>query len=133
VELPSGRRLVEAVGVIQADGPKRGHQLYTESGATEEPGRIHVPGVGPDVPGVEEGRDGEVVVETDGGTINIDARPSDSIAIALKTGASIYVNEELFNLQTDASPETPDIPNDPESLRERLRKINPEDFGKYSL
>ncbi len=63
----------------------------------------------------------------------IDSRPSDSIAVALKTGAKIFVNEDLFNLQTGEGDERPDIPNDPESLRERLRKINPEDFGKYSL
>lgn len=63
----------------------------------------------------------------------IDARPSDSIAVALKTGASIYVNEELFNIEQVESDEMPPISNDPESLRERLRKINPEDFGKYSL
>jgi len=63
----------------------------------------------------------------------IDARPSDSIAVALKTGASIFVNEELFNIEEVESDEKPPITNDPESLRERLRKINPEDFGKYSL
>ena len=63
----------------------------------------------------------------------VDARPSDSIAIALKTGARIFVSEALFNLDSDPSQEAPNIPNDPESLRERLRKINPEDFGKYSL
>lgn len=64
----------------------------------------------------------------------IDARPSDSIALALKTEASIFVNEELFNLKPGetSSPST-SMPTDPESLRERLRKINPEDFGKYSL
>lgn len=70
----------------------------------------------------------------DGKKYEVDARPSDSIALALKTGADIYVNEELFNLKTDdTSPEAPPLPNDPESLRERLKKINPEDFGKYSL
>ena len=63
----------------------------------------------------------------------IDARPSDSIAVALKTGAPIYVNEELFNLEQVESDDKPPISNDPESLRDRLRKINPEDFGKYSL
>ncbi|MFH2047833.1 MAG: bifunctional nuclease family protein [bacterium] len=63
----------------------------------------------------------------------IDARPSDSIAVALKTGASIFVNEELFNIEQVESDEMPPISNDPESLRDRLRNINPEDFGKYSL
>jgi|CXWL01.1.fsa_nt_gi bifunctional DNase/RNase len=68
----------------------------------------------------------------------IDARPSDSIALALKTGASIFVNEELFTMKlseaTESDPEAPPaMPTDRESLRERLRKLNPEDFGKYSL
>ena len=64
---------------------------------------------------------------------SIDARPSDSIALALKVKAQIYVNEELFSINEDESAEKPSMPTDPESLRERLKKINPEDFGKYSL
>ena len=75
----------------------------------------------------------QIWLDVNGKQHQIDSRPSDSIAIALKTGARIYVNEVLFNLQTGESDATPNIPNDPESLRERLRKINPEDFGKYSL
>ena len=63
----------------------------------------------------------------------IDARPSDSIAIALKTKASIFVNEELFHLKEGESSDIPNMTTDPETLRDRLRKINPEDFGKYSL
>jgi len=70
----------------------------------------------------------------DGRTYEIDARPSDSIALALKTKAKIFVNEELFHIrESDQSSESPPITNDPESLRERLKRINPEDFGKYSL
>lgn len=72
---------------------------------------------------------------TNGSVLEIDARPSDSIALALKTGAKIYLNEDLLNPEigdVDSSTEAP-MPTDPESLRERLRRINPEDFGKYSL
>lgn len=69
----------------------------------------------------------------DNQTWKIDARPSDSIALALKTGSKIYVNEELFEIGKGASAQDFNMPTDPESLRERLRKINPEDFGKYSL
>ncbi|MEK7775513.1 MAG: bifunctional nuclease family protein [Candidatus Zixiibacteriota bacterium] len=69
-----------------------------------------------------------------GEKFNIDARPSDSIAVAVRTGARIFVNEELFNLDLREAPdESPPLPNDPETLRDRLRKINPEDFGKYNL
>ena len=75
-----------------------------------------------------------IVLTCDGHTHEIDARPSDSIALALKTKAKIFVNEELFSLKAgDQSSETPPMPTDPESLRERLKRINPEDFGKYQL
>lgn len=62
-------------------------------------------------------------------TIEVDARPSDSIALALKAKAPIFVNEELFKLKDE---KTSGIP-DQETLRDRLRRINPEDFGKYQL
>ncbi len=69
--------------------------------------------------------------------IDLDCRPSDSIAIALKAQCPIFVNEELFV----AHEEEPDVPKEkqmpqsgpPESLADRLKKIDPEDFGKYSL
>jgi hypothetical protein len=72
-----------------------------------------------------------IYVTVDGMTKPIDARPSDSIALALKTGAPIYVAADLFRIGRDQG--MPDQINDPEALKERLRNINPEDFGKYSL
>jgi bifunctional DNase/RNase len=72
-----------------------------------------------------------VIIKSNGNVIEVDARPSDSIALALKSGAPIFVDESLFNLKESDTPT--DISNDPESLADRLKKINPEDFGKYSL
>ena len=72
----------------------------------------------------------------DSNYFQIDARPSDSIAMALKFKAPIYVAEELFNLaegELRSEAEKMNLTNDPESLAERLKKINPEDFGKYTL
>ncbi|MBD3257666.1 bifunctional nuclease family protein [candidate division GN15 bacterium] len=75
-----------------------------------------------------------VHLERNGETNQIDARPSDSIALALKTGAPIFVNADLFEQSArEGDTEAPPMPTDRESLRERLKKINPEDFGKYSL
>ena len=74
-----------------------------------------------------------VVLTRNGDGCRVDARPSDSIALALKTGCPIFVNTELFEPRPQGDQETPPIPTDRESLRERLRNINPEDFGKYSL
>lgn len=74
-----------------------------------------------------------VHLQANGNIYKLDARPSDSIAIALKFGARIFVNESLFNLSEEEAEKENTMPTDPESLRERLKKINPEDFGKYTL
>jgi hypothetical protein len=72
-----------------------------------------------------------IYVEMDGSIKEIDARPSDSIALALKAKVKIYVADELFQMKKGDG-KTPGV-TDAESLRERLRRINPEDFGRYSL
>ena len=87
-----------------------------------------------------------VIVERDAEVLSIDARPSDSIAVALRAKAPIFVNEEL--LQEPPRPgdeggggeEPPDEPQrEPteeekaEQLRRFLEKLNPEDFGKFQL
>ncbi len=73
----------------------------------------------------------KICVETNDTVLEIDARPSDSIALALKTQAPIFVSAALFNIKREEG--LPEKINDPQSLKERLRNINPEDFGKYSL
>jgi bifunctional DNase/RNase len=73
----------------------------------------------------------EISISVNGETVKIDARPSDSLALALKAKAPIFVNEELFNLKKEQR-EKSGLP-DQESLRDRLRKIDPEDFGNYKL
>ncbi len=72
-----------------------------------------------------------ISISANGETIQIDARPSDSLALALKSKAPIFVNESLFDLKKEQM-ESSGLP-DQESLRERLRNINPEDFGNYKL
>lgn len=77
-----------------------------------------------------------ITIQRDEEFLQIDARPSDCIAIALKCGAPIFVARDLFNLsESDRSEEAErmNLTNDPETLQERLRKMNPEDFGNYSL
>ena len=74
----------------------------------------------------------KIYVSRNGQSLEIDARPSDSIALALKSKAPIFVNEELFQKRPEGSTDTHE-PYDPEALKERLRNLNPEDFGKYSL
>jgi hypothetical protein len=74
----------------------------------------------------------KIYIERNGSVLTVDARPSDSIALALKSKAPIFVNETLFQEKKEETGERPEGES-PDSLRERLRRINPEDFGKYSL
>ncbi|CAB4530246.1 unannotated protein [freshwater metagenome] len=60
------------------------------------------------------------------GGVSISARPSDAIALSLRTGAPILATEELF---VQAGIEIPDAAEDEvEKFREFLEDINPEDF-----
>jgi hypothetical protein len=72
-----------------------------------------------------------ITIKLNGQIIGIDARPSDSLALALKAKAPIFVNENLFNMKKEDR-ESSGLP-DQETLRDRLRRINPEDFGNYKL
>jgi len=61
----------------------------------------------------------------------IDSRPSDAIALALRTDAPIFVEEEVVrkahSLRFDESLE------DSEKLKKWLESLKPEDFGKYKM
>src|SRR6202161_2575120 len=57
----------------------------------------------------------------------VSARPSDSIALALRTGATIFASEEILD---EAGVTIPDEQEDEvEKFREFLDTITPEDFG----
>jgi bifunctional DNase/RNase len=112
----------------------------------------------------------EMVVRVGENEISVDARPSDSIAVALRTKARIFANEALLERATiemsdgdevlDAEPgpavagsgpsgtsgsppgfgspgsgtdqgSTPRA-MDADELKEYLRRMNPEDFGRFS-
>lgn len=60
--------------------------------------------------------------------VEVSARPSDSIALALRTGASIYASEDVVS---EAGVIIPDEQEDEVAkFREFLDTITPEDFGK---
>jgi len=60
----------------------------------------------------------------------IDARPSDSIALAIRMGAPIYVAEEVFEVAAvaDDPGEAPDEEAELAAFRDFLDSVNPEDF-----
>ena len=67
--------------------------------------------------------------------IHVDARPSDSIAVALRLHAPIFTQESLLELTTVDTVESMDTDPerlDAESLKAYLEKLDPEDFGKFT-
>jgi len=73
----------------------------------------------------------EIVVEADGRVIAIDARPSDSVGLALRVEAPIYVDETV--MEKAGQWISPADEGRLKDLREKMRVINPEDFGNYKM
>jgi uncharacterized protein len=66
-----------------------------------------------------------------GATINIDSRPSDAIALALRVNAPIFVAEAV--VAQAKSVEIPEEKEDDDKWKEWLLHLKPEDFGKYRM
>jgi bifunctional DNase/RNase len=72
-----------------------------------------------------------IYLEMNGGTVAIDARPSDAIALALRTRAPIFVEDTVIdNAKTvDFSAEKADS----DRLHKWLESLDPDDLGKYKM
>jgi bifunctional DNase/RNase len=62
---------------------------------------------------------------------NVDSRPSDAIAHALRVDAEIFVEEEVLEKSKTLRPDGDET--DPERLKKWLEEVNPEDLGKYRM
>jgi hypothetical protein len=82
----------------------------------------------------------EMQIEGPDGLVAVDARPSDSIAIALRLDAPIFVPSALMTaLDDETEANVNGSPVDasasvltPEQLQAYLENLRPEDFGKFS-
>jgi uncharacterized protein len=101
----------------------------------------------------------ELIVRRDGAIFSVDARPSDSIAVAMRVAARIFADDELLDVSAiqiadiDASdsdaagPVVEGAPGDSygdlavreagdsmnsEQLKQHLRRMKPEDFGRFT-
>ncbi len=79
-----------------------------------------------------------ITLVNNGSRITVDARPSDAIAIALRSGCSIYVADHVVReaIRVDAAKWSEEkgivgFEQDKEKLKDILEKMNPEDFGKF--
>ena len=68
----------------------------------------------------------------DGKVVKIDSRPSDAMALALRTKATIYVAEEVM-ASSGISPDVMMKSDDKDQLKTILESLQPEDFGKHKV
>jgi bifunctional DNase/RNase len=89
----------------------------------------------------------EMVIQRGEELFTLDARPSDSIAIALRTRADLFAGDDLLTSASfevapaDGSDEPGPSSGDvlppaaglnPEQLKDYLRRLNPEDLGRFN-
>jgi len=69
------------------------------------------------------------------GEVSIDARPSDAIALALRTKAPIFVADAVIQKarRVDLSAKEAITTDDAKKWTEILESLDPDDFGKYKM
>ncbi|NDD66303.1 bifunctional nuclease family protein [bacterium] len=71
-----------------------------------------------------------VEITTKGGnTLKVDARPSDAIAMAVRTGAHIFVSESVMAKAKMVNAEKDE--EESKKFKDFIDTINPDDFSKY--
>jgi bifunctional DNase/RNase len=76
----------------------------------------------------------ELLIQREDHVFQVDARPSDSIALALRLNAPIFASDQLLEQSGVVADDTAGGSNsrEAERLREYLEKLDPEDFGKFN-
>jgi bifunctional DNase/RNase len=78
----------------------------------------------------------ELLIRREDHVFQVDARPSDSIALALRLHAPIFTSDQLLDqsgVETE-EPEDPEPTNhlDADTLKSYLERMDPQDFGKFN-
>ena len=77
----------------------------------------------------------ELHIHREDHVVQIDARPSDSIAVALRLKAPIFTQDNLLETTSvdTVEPKQPELGiDDAEQLKSYLENLDPEDFGKFT-
>lgn len=76
----------------------------------------------------------ELLIRREDHVFQVDARPSDSIAIALRLHSPIFTSDDLLEqsgIETEEEPQ-PDSTLEAEKLKQYLEKMDPQDFGRFN-
>ena len=74
-------------------------------------------------------------LSSDAGALEVDSRPSDAIALAVRAGSPIFVSEEVLEKSAiDLSTlEIDDSTKEKDELLGMLENMDPEDYSKYKM
>jgi hypothetical protein len=70
-------------------------------------------------------------LEKDGELITVDSRPSDALALALRTDCPIFVDEQVIRTSKATNSVSDKTTND--ELKRWLESLNDEDLGRYKM
>ncbi|MCM2313707.1 MAG: bifunctional nuclease family protein [Thermoanaerobaculia bacterium] len=70
-----------------------------------------------------------IVLSVGGNESEVDARPSDAIALALRVDAPIFVDQSVLDQAQTISPDD----TQDEKVRKWFEQLNPEELGKYKM
>lgn len=75
-----------------------------------------------------------IALSLNGTEVNIDSRPSDAIALALRVKSPIFVTKKVLKEAKSLDLSDQDLKeDDKEKWKKWLEKLKPEDFGKYEM
>jgi bifunctional DNase/RNase len=75
-----------------------------------------------------------IFLEVQGKVVTVDSRPSDAIALALRTDSPIFVTDEVLAKSASNSASAVSAErSSPEDIKKWLENLNPEDLGKYKM
>jgi bifunctional DNase/RNase len=75
----------------------------------------------------------ELHIARNGTVVQVDARPSDSIALALRMRAPIFTSDQLLDQSgVEADDPSPNPSLEADKLKEYLERMDPQDFGKFN-
>jgi bifunctional DNase/RNase len=75
-----------------------------------------------------------IFLDAGGKIITVDSRPSDAIALALRTDSPIFVTDDVISKSSSTASNTLSAErSSPEDIKKWLENLNPEDLGKYKM
>lgn len=75
----------------------------------------------------------QIALNRGGRVLEIDARPSDAIALALRTEAPIFVAQSVLESAQTITPDVTDSGEQDEKMKKWFENLDTDDLGKYKM